>query len=215
MAEKKKNAPDARAAHAPRTTGVYMMKDAHGDVLYVGKAKNMRARVLSYFRDSGDGRLATTVLRNKIHTIEYVPTTNEHEALILEDTLIKEYQPKYNVELKDDRRYFSLKITAREKFPRLLAVHQRADDGSLYFGPFARGGRAKNLLRRLVTRYALRRCSHPLYDPKGPCLYAQTGGCSAPCAGNISEEEYRMRIQKIIAHLRRFEQIEQLEKDKE
>ncbi|MCX7848275.1 MAG: GIY-YIG nuclease family protein [bacterium] len=196
---------DERIKGAPRGSGVYVMKDGQARVLYVGKAKNLRARILSYFRPGADGRPNVAFLGSKVAEIEYVTTPTEEEAALLENQLIKEYQPRYNFELKDDRRYFSLKVTIQEEFPRLLVTHQRVDDGSLYFGPFPRGVHVKRLARVLQKKYGLRRCGGASCRRRGECMYAQIGGCSAPCSGKVSREEYHVRVEGLIEELRRIE----------
>jgi excinuclease ABC subunit C len=203
--ERKRPRGDGRIADAPAVSGVYLMKDKAGRVLYVGKAKNLRSRVQSYFRESGDGRENVATLRDKVRTVEYVTTGNEQEALILEDKLIKEYQPKYNLELKDDRRYFSVKVTVNEEYPRLLVCHQRQDDGALYFGPFAAGAYVKRMVKRLQLKHRLRRCAGEKCQVNGPCMYAQIDACSAPCSGGVDQEQYMQRVQAAMAHLRRAE----------
>ena len=207
MNDKKKKI-DARAAKAPKLSGVYLMKDGDGNVMYIGKAKNLRSRVQSYFREKGDGRYSVTILRDKVKTVEYLTTRNDKEALLLEDKLIKQYQPKYNIDLKDDRRYSSVKLTIRDEYPRLIIVHQRIDDGSLYFGPFTSGAETKKMIKKLNEKYKLRRCKGDKPKKDGPCLYAQIDGCSAPCIDNISLDEYRDKIKKIIVTLRRAEMME-------
>jgi len=196
---------------APKTAGVYLMKDTDGGVLYVGKARNLRSRVQTYFREKGDGRFSVTIMRDKIRTVEYIPTTNENEALLLEDKLIKEYQPRYNAMSKDDKRYPSIKITLNEDFPRVLRVRQRDDDGSLYFGPFAQAVSVNSLVKKLQDKYHLRRCTGPKCQANGPCMYAQIDMCSAPCSGQIDRDEYLQRIKKVIEFLRRTEEM-QIEK---
>lgn len=181
------------------------MKDCDQRVLYVGKAKNLRARVQSYFRPGGDGRANVAFLQSKVQEIEYLETPNEEAAAVLENQLIKEYQPRYNFELKDDRRYFSLKLTVQEEFPRLLITHQRVDDGALYFGPFPSGVHAKRLLQRLQEKYHLRRCGGAKCRSTTPCMYAQMDACSAPCSGAITREAYQARIERLIQELRRIE----------
>jgi len=204
----KKKKIDARVAKAPKLSGVYLMKDVDGNVMYIGKAKNLRSRVQSYFREKGDGRYSVTILRDKVKTVEYLTTKNDKEALLLEDKLIKQYQPKYNIDLKDDRRYSSVKLTIRDEYPRLMIVHQRIDDGSLYFGPFTSGAETKKMIKKLNEKYKLRRCKGDKPKKDGPCLYAQIDGCSAPCVHNISLDEYRDKIKKIITVLRRAEMME-------
>ncbi len=211
MNEKNKNKNkkvDNRVELAPKVSGVYLMKDDAGKVMYIGKAKNLRSRVQSYFREKGDGRFSVAVLRDKVKTVEYLTTVNDKEALLLEDKLIKQYQPKYNIDLKDDSRYSSVKLTIREEYPRLLVVHQRKDDGSLYFGPFTSAADTKKMVKKLQEKYKLRRCKGDKPKKDGPCLYAQIDGCCAPCNGEISLEEYRERIKKIISSLRRAEMME-------
>ncbi len=193
---------------APKASGVYLMKDKNNQVIYVGKAKNLRTRVQSYFREKGDGRHSVPILRDKIVSIDYLQTPDEKKALLLEDKLIKEYQPRYNVELKDGKRYFSVKVTINEEFPRVFLTHQRKDDGAVYFGPFSSSGSARKMVKKLVEKFKLRRCTgiKPRHD--GPCMYAQIDGCFAPCAGEISTEKYRENIEKILMSLKRAEQME-------
>ncbi len=199
---------DERVSSAPKAPGVYLMKDAGGRVMYVGKAKNLRTRVQSYFREKGDGRYSATALRDKVRAVEYVATANEKEALLLEDKLIKQYQPRYNVDLKDDARYASVKVTIQDDFPRMFVVHQRRDDGALYFGPFPSARNARKMVGKLQDKYRLRRCKGPAPSVDGPCLYAQIDGCASPCAGGISRDEYRERVKKAMSFLRHAEQTE-------
>jgi len=199
---------DNRVESAPKVSGVYLMKDDDGKVMYIGKAKNLRSRVQSYFRKKGDGRFSVAVLRDKVKTVEYLTTASDKEALLLEDKLIKQYQPKYNIDLKDDSSYSSIKLTIREKYPRLLVVHKRKDDGSLYFGPFTSAAETKKMVKKLREKYKLRRCKGDKPQKDGPCLYAQIDGCCAPCAGGTSLGEYREKIKKIISSLRRAELME-------
>jgi len=206
MNDKKKI--DLRAESAPKLSGVYLMKDGDGKIMYIGKAKNLRSRVQSYFREKGDGRFSVTILRDKVKTVEYLTTKNDKEALLLEDKLIKQHQPKYNIDLKDDSRYSSVKLTIREEYPRLLVIHQRIDDGSLYFGPFTSASDTKKMVKKLKEKYKLRRCKGDNPNKGGPCLYAQIDGCAAPCVGKISLDEYRENIKKIIISLRRAELME-------
>jgi len=195
-------------AEAPRAPGVYVMKDGAGSVLYVGKAANLRTRVRSYFRASGDNRASVPILRDRIRSIEYIATPDERQAALLEDRLIKQHQPRYNFDLKDDKRFCSVKVTMAEEFPRVLVCHQRADDGSLYFGPFASSLRAKQMVKVLQAKHGLRRCPGPKCRRNGPCLYAQIKLCAAPCAQRIDRHEYLARIDKVLIHLRRAEQLE-------
>ena len=199
---------DKRVNDAPKVPGVYIMKDAAGNVLYVGKAKNLRSRVQSYFREKNDGRFSVTILRDKVRTVDYLTTTNDKEALLLEDKLIKQYKPKYNIDLKDDKRYVSVKLTIREEFPRLLIVRQRKDDGSLYFGPFTSAADTKKMVKKLQDEFMLRRCKGENPRNDGPCLYYQINSCSAPCNGIVSLQDYQDKIKKVIVFLRRAESMQ-------
>ena len=199
---------DKRIKNAPKIPGVYLMKDSDGNVVYIGKAKNLRSRVQSYFREKGDGRYSVAVLRDKVKSVEYLTTASDKEALLLEDKLIKQYKPKYNIDLKDDSRYASVKLTIREEFPRLFVVHQRIDDGSMYFGPFTSAAETRKMVKKLNEKYKLRRCKGETPKKNGPCLYAQIDGCAAPCAQKISLEKYKENINKIITFLKRAEMME-------
>ena len=201
-------AASSPADAAPVSPGVYVMKDETGTVLYVGMAKNLRSRVRSYYRVRGDARPSVPVLRDRVRTIEYITTHDEGKAALLEDRLIKEYQPRYNFDLKDDKRYYSVKVTLAEEFPRIMLCHQRVDDGSLYFGPFASSRRVKQMLKSLQEKHQLRRCPGAKCRRNGPCLYAQINLCSAPCAGKATRVEYLERIDRVLLHLKRAEQME-------
>ncbi len=194
--------------NAPKTSGVYLMKDKDNQIIYVGKAKNLRLRVQSYFREKGDGRPSVPILREKISSIDYLQTSNEKKALHLEDKLIKEHQPKYNIDLKDGKQYFSVKVTINEEFPRVFLTHQRKNDGGIYFGPFTSSANARKMVKKLVEKFKLRRCTAAKPWNDGPCMYEQIEGCSAPCAGKISSETYRKNIRKILISLKRAEQME-------
>ena len=143
--------------NAPKSSGVYLMKDKDNQIIYVGKAKNLRARVQSYFREKGDGRPSVPILREKISSIDFLQTSTEKKALHLEDKLIKEHQPKYNIELKDGKRYFSVKVTINEKFPRVFLTHQRKDDGAAYFGPFVSSSSARKMVKKLIEKFMIRK----------------------------------------------------------
>ncbi|MCX7004428.1 MAG: GIY-YIG nuclease family protein [bacterium] len=196
---------------APRCPGVYIMKDTAGQVLYVGKAHDLRSRVRSYFREKGDGRPSVAILRDKVRTVEYVTTRTDQQAALLEDKLIKEYQPRYNIDLKDDKRFISVKVTLQEEFPRVLLVHQRTDDGALYFGPFTVTATARALVRAVLEKFQLRRCTGAHCRANGPCMYAQIDACSAPCAGRIPKDEYLARVHKAMLHVQRAQELQLVE----
>ncbi|MDO5859204.1 excinuclease ABC subunit UvrC [Methanobrevibacter sp.] len=174
----------------PNKPGVYIMRDENDTIIYIGKAKNLINRVKSYFREKLD-RPKTQILMSHFDSLEYIVTNSEKEALILEATLIKKHRPRYNVQLKDDKRYPYVKITS-EKFPRLLITRNIRKDG-IYYGPFTDVGSVKQTVKFLKSLFKIRTCR----NMDGPCLNSQIDLCYAPCDGNISEEEYSEIINKI------------------
>jgi len=166
------------------------MKDEDDTIIYIGKAKNLIKRVKSYFREKLD-RPKTQILLSHFHSLEYIVTNYEKEALILEATLIKKHRPRYNVQLKDDKRYPYVKIT-HEKFPRLLITRNVSKNG-IYYGPFTDVGSVKRTVKFLKSLFKIRTCR----NMDGPCLNSQIDLCYAPCAGNITEKEYSEIINKI------------------
>ena len=166
------------------------MRDNTDTIIYVGKAKNLVKRVKSYFREKLD-RPKTQILMSHFDSLEYIVTNSEKEALILEATLIKKHRPRYNVQLKDDKRYPYVKIT-NEKFPRLIITRDVAKNG-VYYGPFTDVGSVKQTVKFLKSLFKIRTCR----NMDGPCLNSQIDLCLAPCAGNVSEKEYSEIINKI------------------
>lgn len=181
----------------PGSPGVYIMKDEKGLVLYVGKAGNLRKRVSSYFypaRNLGE-RIRSMV--GKISDISYISSSTEAEALIYENSLIKQLSPKYNVALRDDKSYPMLKLTVNEKYPRLFITRQKADDGSVYYGPFADVKLLREAVVILRQLFPLRTCAKM---HKSPCLDYHIKQCFAPCAGKIDEKDYS----EIVSELKLF-----------
>ena len=174
----------------PNKPGVYIMRDETDTIIYIGKAKNLIKRVKSYFREKLD-RPKTQILMSHFHSLEYIVTNSEKEALILEATLIKRHRPRYNVQLKDDKRYPYVKITD-EEFPRLVITRNVTKNG-VYFGPFTDVGSVKQTVKFLKALFKIRTCR----NMNGPCLNAQIDLCYAPCDGRISKEEYSEIINKI------------------
>ncbi|MDO5823221.1 excinuclease ABC subunit UvrC [Methanobrevibacter sp.] len=174
----------------PNKPGVYIMRDNTGTIIYIGKAKSLTKRVKSYFREKLD-RPKTQILMSHFDSLEYIVTNSEKEALILEATLIKKHHPRYNVQLKDDKRYPYVKIT-NEKFPRLVITRNVTKDG-VYFGPFTDVGSVKQTVKFLKSLFKIRTCR----NMNGPCLNSQIDLCHAPCDGGISKEEYSEIINKI------------------
>jgi len=180
-----------RVLQFPNTPGVYVMKGVGDEILYVGKAKNLRARVLSYFSEEKDGRYQVKFLMRKVGDVESFVTTNEKEALLLENNLIKKYQPRYNIFLKDDKSYLSLKLNAKHPFPRLWPTRRIEKDGSVYFGPYTSAFKTREVLDFIEEHFRLRNCSeHDFANRVRPCLQYQIRRCEAPCVGYISQEAY-------------------------
>ena len=177
----------------PLHTGVYIMKNAEGAVIYVGKAKQLKKRVQSYFNPHS--RSKVFVLMQHVEIIEYMVTQGEHEALLLEHNLIKSHKPKYNVLLKDDKSFPLIRITA-EEYPRVFKTRTLIRDGSAYYGPYLQVHLLEKYLQFIEKHYPLRRCRR-IKTRTHPCLYFHLGRCAAVCAGLTSQQEYSKRIQDI------------------
>jgi Nuclease subunit of the excinuclease complex len=171
----------------PDSPGVYMMKSASGEILYVGKADNLRKRVSSYFQASKRHPDRIESLVSQIADVAHLPTATSAEALIYENGLIKQLSPKYNVALRDDKSYPMLKVTLKEKFPRLIITREKKEDGSVYYGPYANAKLLKEALKILRKLFPLRTCSRL---PNKKCLEFDIGQCLGPCEGKVGEERY-------------------------
>lgn len=192
-----------KVAHFPNRPGVYLMRDGSGRVLYVGKAKDLRARVRTYLREGADGRPRVRFLMARVADIDIVVTDSEKEALILENTLIKRHRPRYNVDLRDDKTYLSLRLDVQNPFPRLTMVRQVKRDGALYFGPYASARDLRETLELLQKIFPLRQCSEREFRQRTrPCLYCQIRGCRAPCCGMVDEAAYRRLVEQVVLFLR-------------
>lgn len=190
----------AKLMHLPNTPGVYLWKGDDGVVLYVGKAKQLRSRVRSYWAQDHQSSPKTRGLLRKVRDLDTIVVPTEAHALILEATLIKEYRPRFNIALRDDKSYPYIKVTVAEPFPRLLVTRELKDDGSRYFGPYTDVGamrRALNIVRRIFT---VRSCHYDLPDsaPERPCLDYFIKRCQAPCVGLQTREDYRAMIDEVI-----------------
>jgi len=186
----------------PKKPGVYLMKDDAGNIIYVGKAINLYSRVRSYFYASADHSPKVRRLVQRIADIEFIITGSELEALILENNLIKKHRPRYNVRLKDDKRYPYIKITLQEDFPRVYTVRRLRADGARYFGPYTSSKAVRRTMDLLRTMFPYLTCKRKL-DGKDerPCLYYHIGRCLGPCIGAVSKEEYRRLIDQICLFL--------------
>ena len=187
----------------PTKPGVYIFRDASGNVIYVGKAAGLRSRVRSYFADSSSLTLKGRHLAARIAQYEYVVTDSEGEALILENTLIKRYKPKYNVRLKDDKTYPYIKIDLEEEFPRVYFTRRRDDErGARYFGPFASASSVRRTLDLIKKLFPYRSCTKNITGTDDrPCLDYYIHRCVGPCIGAASREEYHQVIDQVIMFL--------------
>ena len=181
------------ALKAPSSSGVYLWRNPQGTVIYVGKAKNLKNRLSSYFSKGKD--IKTRILISRAQSIEYITTANEYEAFLLENNLIKKYSPRYNIDLKDGKSYPVLRVT-NEKFPRLFKTRMMVQDGSLYFGPFPDVAALDTFIDTLYKLYPLRHCKQ-FKERDYPCLYYHIGRCKAPCCKKIDKDSYNAYIGEI------------------
>jgi excinuclease ABC subunit C len=189
--------------NVPPDPGVYLMKDAQGAVIYVGKARNLRKRVGAYLRNSGHSDKKTGVLVGKIAAIDTIVTKTEKEALILESNLIKKHRPRYNVVLKDDKRYPSLRLDLSEKYPGFRIVRRIGRDDAMYFGPFASAHAVRETLKTINKTFKLRKCKTGEFKTRNrPCLHCQMNGCLAPCCRDVPPAVYHDQVQEAILFLK-------------
>lgn len=190
-----------KAKNAPRTTGVYLMIGKNGKVIYIGKAKNLRSRIRSYFTGT-DTRPMVSFLVPKIQDLEFIVTDTEKEALILENNLIKEHKPRYNVDLRDDKAFFNIRIDTKSPFPRFELVRCVKKDGAQYFGPYSSSASVKDTLHFLQQIFPLRTCSNmELKSRKRPCIEYEIKRCTAPCCGLIKSKEYDKLVKDALIFL--------------
>ena len=180
----------------PTSPGVYLMKNDQGEIIYVGKAINLRNRVRSYFRELKPDQAKTKALVKHIADLEYIIADNELEALVLECNLIKKYRPKYNINLKDDKTYPFLKIT-NEDYPQVLVTRRVLEDGARYYGPYPSVNELRNSLELIRKIFPFRSCKQKVFTNDRPCLNAHIQMCYAPCIGRISKEEYNEMIEQV------------------
>jgi excinuclease ABC subunit C len=186
----------------PAKPGVYLMKDAEGNIVYVGKAVNLRSRVRSYFQAAADHSPKVERLASGVADLDFIVTDSELEALILECNLIKRHRPRYNVRLKDDKRYPYIKVTWQDDFPKVLITRRMEQDGARYFGPFTATWAIHHTLNTLRRIFPYLTCDRTItgHDRRA-CLYYDIGLCSAPCIGAVSNEEYRATIDRLCRFL--------------
>lgn len=187
----------------PNSSGVYLMKDKSGKIIYVGKAKVLKNRVRQYFQNTDQKDPKTRALVSKINSIETITTKTEAEALILENTLIKMHRPRYNILLKDDKTFPYIRITTQEEFPRIEITRKICKDGSKYFGSYVKPSDIRKSIEILRRIYPIRTCKRKITgdSPQRPCLYYHIRLCSAPCAGKIDLESYNEIVNEICRFL--------------
>ncbi|MDP6438539.1 MAG: excinuclease ABC subunit UvrC [Candidatus Brocadiia bacterium] len=187
----------------PVAPGIYLLKDRRGEVLYVGKAKSLRARVRSYFQNGADAARLISRCIGEVADLDVVVAGSEKEALILECNFIKQFRPRYNVNLRDDKSFVSIKISLREPWPRPIVTRRLTEKDALYFGPYANAGAARQTVRVLQDIFPLRRCSlRQCREARRPCLYGQMGKCLGPCCEGVTEEQYRELVDQVVRFLR-------------
>lgn len=181
----------------PQSPGIYMMFDSLGNVIYVGKAKNLKNRVSQYFQNQKDRAPKIVEMIRNIHTFNYTVTDTELDAFIEECRLIKEIKPRYNKQMKNDKKYCYIKIPA-EEYPKITVVTEKADDGALYFGPFTSLHRVESAVQYLNDFYPVRKCAGPGFVKRmNGCLFLHLGTCLGACTGTVSPDEYGLHIGKI------------------
>ncbi|MCB0342472.1 MAG: excinuclease ABC subunit UvrC [Pseudobdellovibrionaceae bacterium] len=199
----------------PKSPGVYLMKNLGGKVIYVGKAKSLRARVSSYFTNSKGHSVKTLHLVKQIDHVDYLLTKTEVEAFLLEASLIKKYRPRYNIRLKDDRAYPYIKCTMQQDFPRFYLARRVVRDGSIYFGPYTSGLAVRDSIRFLNRTFKIRDCSDAyMKNRKRPCMTYQIGRCTAPCVNYVTSQEYKDDVADSLEFLRGHDKkvVKQLER---
>src|SRR2546426_3038634 len=188
--------PEERLAAVPARPGVYLLKDGHGKVIYVGKAANLRNRVRSYLR-GGDERSQVRFLVERLADFETLVTANDKEALILENNLIKQYRPRYNIRLKDDKSYVSVKVSVQDPWPRVLVTRKIVKDGSRYFGPSASASAVRDTLDTIRKVFPLRTCSDPVFKNRSrPCIEYQIKRCLGPCVLPVDRAVYEEHLRQ-------------------
>lgn len=192
----------AKLKDVPENPGVYMMLDKDGEIIYVGKAKRLRARLRQYFYQSGNKTAKVMAMLEHVADFRYIICPSEVDALVTENNLIKKHTPKYNILLKDDKSYPFLRIDMHEDFPTVRLVRRLKNDGAQYFGPYMQSVNIRDITDLIHTAFKVRDCSRDLEKPSRPCLNFHLGRCLAPCSGKVSSEEYKEEVKKVISFLK-------------
>ncbi|MGP8319666.1 MAG: excinuclease ABC subunit UvrC [Methanosarcinaceae archaeon] len=187
----------------PDSPGVYLMKDRFDTIIYVGKARSLKKRVRQYFQSQKNQSKKTKILVGHIEDLEYIVTGSEVEALVLEANLIKKYKPRYNIQLKDDKRYPYVKVTINSRFPGIYIARRRLMDGAIYFGPYTNVKAIRKTLDIISGIFQIRRCHKNINGKQlRPCLNSHIRRCLAPCAGGVNEDEYKEQIRGVVRFLK-------------
>lgn len=190
-------APAKKAQGLPRKPGIYLFKDAGGKVVYVGKAKSLRDRVRSYFSKGRDERHRISFLLRRTKDIDFIVTDTEKEALLLENTLIKRHRPRYNITLRDDKGYISIRVGRDREYPGITLTRRVVDDGAAYFGPYDSAAAAREAVEQITRCFLLRTCTDREFANRmRPCLEFDIGRCAAPCARRVSPEDYNEQVEE-------------------
>ncbi len=192
--------PREKLSSVPTGPGVYLLRDARGKVIYVGKARNLRRRMRAYLGKGQEPDRKIEILRRRLSSFDYILTGSETEALVLESNLIKEHRPRYNVKLKDDKRFPFIKVTTGEDFPKALVTRVVREDGSRYFGPYTDAKAMRRTLRLIRQIFPIRQCRTFRFRPR-PCLNFQIGRCLGPCRGDVTPEEYGKTVRQLCLFL--------------
>ncbi len=191
---------DRKLRGLPARPGVYLFKDRRGEILYIGKAKSLRARVRSHFATDGSISIKNHEMVRRVRDIDSIVVGSEAEALLLEANLIKAHQPRFNIRLRDDKKYPYIKVTLAERFPRVYVTRRLDNDGSRYFGPFTEVGAMRQALELIKRLYTVRSCRYdlPVEAPERPCLDYHIGRCQAPCVGLQDADDYRAMVDEML-----------------
>jgi len=192
----------AKLKDVPTDPGVYLMLDGQGEIIYVGKAKNLKNRLRSYFFNLAGRTAKVMAMLEHVDDFRYIICASEVDALVTENNLIKKHSPRYNILLKDDKAYPFLRIDMKQPFPRIDVVRKLKNDGAKYFGPYMQSVNVRDITELIHTAFCVRDCTRDLSKPSRPCLNRHLGRCLAPCSGEVSSEEYKKEMQKVIDFLR-------------
>ena len=187
----------AKIKDVPNDPGVYMMLDENGEIIYVGKAKNLKNRLRSYFFNLSNRTAKVMAMLQHVADFRYIICASEVDALLTENNLIKKHTPRYNILLKDDKAYPFLRIDMKEPYPTIKLVRKLQNDGAKYFGPYMQSVNIRDIFDLIHTAFPVRDCNRDLSKPSRPCLNAHLGRCIAPCSGKVSEEEYKAECSPI------------------